>query len=162
MPDVQTYHVAPYSAEGELLGVGTWDISSLSAKWLGTCRDVIRQWGETFHGSFDGNLSHIQIRVTSANGAALVTFLVNNEIATSSAFLAGSDVAIESDVLTMFHQSLLNAGPIPIRDDGFRFADLAERPLAIHVVWGNSHISDDDYELVRELGTHLAGAFFYP
>ncbi len=62
----------------------------------------------------------------------------------------------------MFHQSLLNAGPVPIRDDGFRFADLTERPLAIQVIWGNSAISDDDSELIRELGTHLAGAFFYP
>ena len=90
------------------------------------------------------------------------TFSVNNEIVTSSAFLDGSNTAVESEVLTMFHQSLMNAAPVPVRDDGFRFADHVERPLAIHVIWGNPTVSQDDHDLIRELGTHLAGAFFYP
>tara|TARA_A100000171_G_C2029016_1_gene94883 strand:+ start:56 stop:544 length:489 start_codon:yes stop_codon:yes gene_type:complete len=162
VPDVQTYHVAPYSADGELLGVGTWDIAKLSSKWLVLCRDVISRWGDTFRGALDGNLSHIQLQVTSANGAALVTCTANDEIATSSAFLAGANTKLETDVLAMFHQSLLNAGSASIRDDGFRFADHTERPFAIHVIWGNPAVSDDDYDLIREIGTHLAGAFFYP
>lgn len=93
-----------------------------------------------------------------------MTFYVKAEIAASLLLLSGQSEAVERDISQMFVESLrktdlVKAAAVSQRPFG-SILMLKERPLLVVVPWGRATISGDDHNLVKELGLHLAGAFF--
>jgi len=157
--------IAAFAADGELVGTGRWRVSDLSPKWVGVCRSLLRENGPSFRASFGRPLAHIELKFTSAAGSALCAFFANGEIVMSSACVSGFSGNADREVLRLFQQSLLQVPLIhwPTSDSSQAFQglfSLSERPLVAVVCWGNPSVSDEDADLVRELGVHLAGAFF--
>jgi hypothetical protein len=158
------FHVAPYAPDGVPSETGFWEYGKLSPRWLVTCEAFLRSNGESFSSSWEGNLRHITTKLTSATGSALVTFAAKGTIAVSGLLLSGSNVQSDSEVASMFVESMRRihavrwASPLPKPFDSV--LSLAERPLAVVVTWGWDAVSDEDHGLVKELFLHLAGAFF--
>ena len=159
----ETLCIAAFAADGELVGTGRWTVSDLSPNWVEVCHRLLRENGPSFRVSFDRPLDHIEVKVASAAGSALCSFFANGEIVLSSACVSGLAESADREVLELFRQSLLRvplvhpmAGARPFH----RLFSLSERPLVAVVCWGNPGVSDEDNHLVRELGVHLAGAFF--
>ena len=159
------FFVAPFAGSGELLDVGFWEYSRLSGEWLRQCEEFLDSAEQGARKSWPGKLSNVSSVVTAAKGAALTTFYVDGHIATSCVFLSGLIPAVESEVARMFIDSArrMSERVLPAKDARERFAavsGLRERPLAVVVVWASDAVSDEDFDVVRELGLHLAGAFF--
>jgi hypothetical protein len=160
-----THWVAPFALDGELLGVELVRADALSPKWLDVCRHFLDAHGPVFRASFGQMLQHLELKLTSQAGHGLGTWYANQQIVVSTAYLNGRDHRAEMDMLAMFVDSLrrndavqqAKATPQP-------FAQMAtpdQRPLHVVVVWANPAVSDQDTELVRELSTHFAAAFFH-
>lgn len=158
-----TFFAAPFAPDGELLGVGAWQLSALSPKWLNFCEVMLRDLGPIFRTSLGGPLSHLEIKLTSVDGAGLGTFYAHGQIAVSTAYLRGQDSDAEHEMLRMFIASLRQVEIVKsfqMNSSSFESAlSVRERPLHVVVVWGNPNVSDEDHELIRELSNHLAGAF---
>jgi hypothetical protein len=157
------YFVAPFAVDGELLGVAGRSLSELSPRWLGFLHELLATQGPTFRCPIPvPPLEHITLQVTSADGAALVSFAVRDQPATSAVALTGSDPTADAKVLRMFVDSMrrvplvrqVAATPAPF-EAAFR---LAQRPLYVVIPWANPKVSDADQDLVQELENHLAGA----
>jgi hypothetical protein len=157
------FFVAPFAFDGELEGVAFRELTRLSAKWLAVCEDQLRQRGASFDTAWPGPLSHIRTKFTSQRGAALVTFWVRDRPAVSMALATGMAPEVESEVLTMFVESLRAVETVRMSAQSKTPFDkvkaIAERPLMIVVVWSGG-LGAQDEALVRELGLHLGGAFF--
>jgi hypothetical protein len=158
------YSVAVFDASGELVGKGERYIDRLSNKWLSIADAFLSHHGMNFAATWEGPLSHIETKVTSSDGAALVTFSVNSVVTTSIALLAGGSASKEASLLAMFANSLRQVDLVRAsarRIDPFsEILEIDERPLMIVVSWGPEAVSEDDVGLVQELSIHLAGAFF--
>ncbi|HUP79753.1 MAG TPA: hypothetical protein VM260_14465 [Pirellula sp.] len=156
------FFVAPFDLDGESVGVGSWQISMLSPNWLGLCAEQLRSnkgelsWGERLPG--------IKVKLTCASGAAIGTVCVNDQVASSLLLLSGQSVSAESVLAQMFVESLrrtMHSRAHPSAKTLFEgVLNLKERPLLIVVPWPEAGIFADEHEMVRELGLHLAGAFF--
>jgi len=155
--------VAPFAFNGELMGIGKCEVSELSLKWLDICRAILNDHGPVFRVSLGDSLSHLEIKLTSANGAGLGIFYAHSEIELSTAYLSGDDPKSENDILSMFVSSLRKSNVVQNSQiNSLPFEEVfsvKERPLHIVVVWANPKISDEDQELIQELSSHFAGAF---
>ena len=143
MPD---YFVAPFAPDGEPIGVAGRLLSELSPKWLGFCHELLASKGEAFRCAIPlPPLQHITLQVTAGSGTALVSFLVNDQPASSAVALTGQDPAAEADVLRMFVDSMRR---VPLVQQtaatGKPFESLftlAVRPVYVVVLWANPRIS---------------------
>src|SRR5215813_3980005 len=106
---------------------------------------------------------HIRTRLTSARGAGLCAVYVNDHIAWSSLLLRGNDRGAELATSKMYVNSLQRtdflqvfaALPEPFAE----VLSMSERPLMAFVPIPDEAVSDQDYDVVRELSLHLASAF---
>ena len=159
----ESFFVAPFAPDGELVGVAAWDLASLSPRWLSLCEAMIRSLGPNFRSPLAGPLGHLEVRLTSAAGTGLGTFLANGRLMASAAYQRGADVAVEQEVVRMFIESLRRAAPVQhatTSDQPFEaMATLRDRPLQIVVPWADPAASAQDEQLVRELANHFAAAF---
>lgn len=156
-------HVAAFAFNGELVGEGQWRLNDLNARWLATCRAFLAAHGPSFTSAFPAPLDHLELKLTGAQGAALATYSVHGQVAASAAYLRGENLTAEQALLEMFVQSLRRTPIVQqSQSDAAPFGavlELRARPLHVVVSWGTSAISDDDHELVTELGNHMAAAF---
>ena len=158
------FYVAPFTFSGELVGRGFWHINELSSKWINISSVFLDLNGEVFNASWGQELSHITTKLTSADGAGLGIFYVNNEIAISTLYLSGSNEIIDAQVMDMFVKSLedtdivrkANPAPHPFQD----IRNLTDRPMVVTVVWSNPNISEGDNEIIQELSIHFAASYF--
>jgi hypothetical protein len=158
------FYMAPFGPDGECLGIGFWAFDALSAKWIALCSQFLATLGDSFRAHWSGQLDHIETKFTSQSGAGIGTFYVRGKLATSCLYLSGSNVEVEAGVRGLFVDSLRRVPLVQAATLGqAAFADLfqvTERPLVAVVVWGNPEVNEDDAELIRELSTHFAAAFF--
>jgi len=157
------YYVAPFSPDGELIGIGGRMISELSTKWLGFCNQLIASKGAVFQCKIPlPTLQHITVQVTSGSGTALVSFLVNDHPASSAVALTGQRATAEAEVLRMFVESMRRVPTVQELARTTKPFDcllaITERPLYGVVLWANQSISESDQQLVQELENHLAAA----
>lgn len=162
-PPNETFYAAPFAIDGELLGIGAWQVSSLSPRWLEFSREVLRNGGPVFDKSLPAPFDRVRLRFTSAPSVALATFSIGSTPIASSAFLRGTDSTAERDTLEMF-VNLARRVDIVQRakttSEPFTKAfTISERPLHIAVAWGTQH--DEHAGVVPELSTHLAAVFFF-
>jgi len=157
------FYVAPFTIDGESLGVHEWDVAQLSAKWLSFAQQLIHENGSVLRRSLGGPLSHLEIKLTAADGIGLGTMFANDQIVVSTAYFGGANPAEERELETMFLESLRGSAPVKRHasmDLPFdQLRTIRERPLHVVVVWGNPQVSDQDHELIREFANHFAGAF---
>ncbi len=110
-----------------------------------------------------GPLSHIEIKLTSADGAGLGMFYVNGALALSVGLFRGACAETEAAVLDAFVASMRNSRVVQMAkssDHPFEAAlQLHQRPLLVLVVWPPDDLTETDADLVRELSTHFAAAF---
>ena len=159
------YFTAPFDIQGELLGIGSHQLSDLAPHWLEFWSQLLKKHGPVFKFNLPLEpLQHIAVQFTSAEGGALVTFAVRGTPASSAVALAGLNHAAESELLGMWVDSMRHmrlvqqaarAGTTPFQS---AFA-LTQRPIYFVVPWPTSQVSDSDRELVQELETHLAAVF---
>jgi hypothetical protein len=158
------FFILPFGMDGEPVGFGFWEQSKLSESWLNVCKDYLNTHGTAFDASWSGNLSHIRTKLTSASATALVTFFVQGNVALSVLLLAGTSSAVEESVSQVFVESLRRSAPVQAATHSPNpFNDIfsaKDRPLMVVVPWPDATVSEEDHKLVRELGLHLAGAFF--
>jgi hypothetical protein len=156
------FYIAPFDASGDLIGIRRWSPDDLSEKWLSFFGNILELQGPAFVGPLPLEpLAHLSLRLTSAEGAALTTFYSHDHLASSAIALTGRNPAAESQLLTMFVESLKTHTLIPGESSAVPFAhafEAVERPLYIVVTWGDPAIQEMDQSLVVELNTHLAGA----
>lgn len=145
-------------------GIGFYDCAKLSKRWLETCEEFLAHHGSSFDAQWSGNLSHVRTRGTATSGAALITFSVNGKVGASLALVRGTAPAVDTQVLTMFVNSLRKVSVVQAASSSPASAfssvlSIRDRPLMVVVPWPDETIADDDHELVRELALHTAGAF---
>lgn len=162
--DAENFSIASFGIDGNLEGLGRWEGKNLSPKWAQICGDLLNAKGPSFDYVWGGALSHIRTKFSSAQGAAICTFFVNGEVASSLMMLCGYDAAAEHEVTGLFVKSL-RAAPLVQHSAGSAepFAEalsLSERPLMVVVPFPAETISDQDHSLVRELSLHLGFAYF--
>ena len=102
------FFLAPFGADGEGVGVNFQDLTKLSNKWRTICAEYLLRFGESFEAVWEGQLSHITTRFTSApsSGVAIGTFLVHGLVASSLLLLRGVQRIAEREAMTMFVDSL--------------------------------------------------------
>jgi hypothetical protein len=161
------FHIAPFGIDGRLEGEGFWSYEQLSTHWIDACGEVLEELGPIFEHQWSGPLSFVRTKLTSTDDYAIVTIYIRDHIASSLVFLRGSNRAVEDEARTTFLKSLANTELVraaashsgvacPFEQAGH----LADRPLMIPVSFPNEALSDEDFDLARELSIHLAGAFF--
>ena len=159
----KSFEIAAFGFDGELLGTKTHHVNQLSPRWLSVCEALLRECGEVFRRSMGAQLAHIEIQLTSSNGAGLSMFYVNGVLALSLVLFRGENEEAESTVGRMFVDSLRNSRVVQEATDSPRpFEDLLHlkmRPLFALVVWPPDQLSEVDADLVRELSTHFAAAY---
>jgi hypothetical protein len=165
MPGLNSgFFIVPFSLDGEAAGQSFWKSGDLSKKWLSTCNSFLNAHGAVFEDAWNGSLSHIRTRLTSTSGAALLTFVVREKVAASVLLLSGIAPAIDNDVAKMFVESMRRCAPAmaaaPSNASFNQVLSIQSRPLMVVVPWPELTVSDHDHEIVRELGLHLAAAFF--
>lgn len=104
------------------------------------------------------------MKFTSAASTAMAILLAKGVPASSLLLLGGPPSLAEEEATTMFVESLRRtelvkacaSSPAPFAGVGSN----KNRPLIVVIPWGDPTTSAEDHELVRELGLHLAGAFF--
>ena len=161
---LEGFYVAPFTPSGELMGKGFWPFDELSEKWIKLCQEFLSGHGEVFDSSWGSELAQIETKLTSSKGAGLGVFRFRSEIAISTLYISGLNQTIDDQTRAMFVDSIersefvtqLSSSKHPFD----RIQNISERPLAVTVVWGNPNISDEDHELIQELSTHFAAAFF--
>ena len=156
-----TFHAAPFAFNGESLGVGAWQLSALSARWLDFAREVLRAGGASFNNTLPPPFQRVGLCFTSVRGAALATFSLDGVPVASSAYLRGGDAVAERQLLEMFVDSIRRVDVVrESQTTSQPFAEafgISERPLHVVVAWGRS--VEEDAEMIAQLGTHFAGAF---
>jgi len=159
----QVFHAAPFAFDGELLGVGAWQVSALSPRWVEFGREVLRTGGSAFHGPLPSPFERVGLCFTSVSGPALATFSLDGVPVASSAYLRGDDLTAERQLLEMFLESVRRVDIVrKTQRTSQPFVEvfsIAERPLHVVISWGVSE--GDDGSMIAELGTHFAAAFFY-
>lgn len=161
--DAEGFYLAAFGVDGVLEGEGHWDHQDLSERWLTLCDELIAEKGMNFDHQWTGPLSKIRTKMTSANGAGICTFFVNERTVSSVLLLRGIEPQSELEVSTMFVESL-RATPLVAAASGSSepFADvlsIVQRPLMVVVPFPDPTVSDQSYDLVRELSLHLSSAF---
>ncbi|MGC1470763.1 MAG: hypothetical protein WA793_15410 [Sphingorhabdus sp.] len=161
--DAEGFYLAAFGVDGVLEGEGYWNHNDLSKRWLMLCEELIAEKGVNFDHQWTGPLSKIRTKMTSANGACICTFFVVDRTVSSVLLLRGIEPRSELEVSMMFVESL-RASPLvaAASDSSEPFADAAlivKRPLMIVVPFPDPVVSDESYDLVRELSLHLASAF---
>ena len=159
-PTTQTFY-APFAIDGALLGIGAWQVSALSARWLEFSREVLRSGGPVFDRYLPVPFDRVRLRFSSVPGVALATFSIGATPAASSAFLRGTHSTAERELLQMFVESARRVKIVQrasARPEPFAKAfTISERPLHVVIAWGTEQ--DDDAQTVSELSTHFAAAF---
>jgi hypothetical protein len=154
---------APFTLDGDLLGIGECDVAGLSEKWLTMCEEIICKHGPNFRASFGQRLDHLEIKFSSDSGVGLGTFYAHGHVVVSTAYLSGQHAASEQEVVSMFVDSLKKVDVVrqaAINEQPFKaMATIGQRPLHVIVVWANPSVAEQDDKLVRELANHFAGAY---
>ncbi len=157
----QLFYAAPFAVDGEFFGVAQWDIADLSPRWLEACHVLLRNREPNFTSPLPPPLQSVELRFTSARGAALATYSSTGVPFASSALLRGEDAAAEQQLLSLFVHSarglhIVRASQKTPEPFAEIFA-VAERPLHAVIVFGSA----DHGEAAAEFSTHLAAAFFH-
>ena len=156
--------ILPFSPDGDPVGRGIWRSSQLSPKWLAICEDVLLKRGMIFDAAWQDDLSHIRTKFTSASGAAVVSFFAHHAIASSLLLLSGISPQAEREISGMFVESLRRTNAVTAAGTGVQpfsqINSITDRPLMVVIPWPSDGVSATDHDLVRELGVHLAAAFF--
>lgn len=159
----EAFFAAPFAVDGELVGIGRWEVAALSLEWLLVCEEMIRNNGACFRASFGQMLSHIEVKLTSASGPGLGMFYAHSRLILSTAYLSGYDPAAEQKVVGMFIESLRRVDLVhhakATNQPFAAMATIAERPLHVVIPWPVEDVSEPDQELVRELANHFAAAY---
>ena len=118
---------------------------------------------DSFRTTLPGPLNHVELKFTSAAGAALGTFYVGGQLAASAAYLRGDSLDADQELMDMFVESLRRSSLVQnCKTEADPFAavfGLRQRPLHVVVPWANPKIEEKDQDLVHELGNHIAAAF---
>lgn len=158
----ESFWVAPFAVDGELLGVAARRFDELSDHWLGVCTSLVDHFGPVFDQSLQGPLGHLRIKCTAAESAAMVVLYVHGQPASSFAIATDAVPAIDAQVLAMFAESIrgsTNRFQVSNIESPFgEMTTLAQRPLMVVVPWPHSSIAEQDHELTKELGWHFAAA----
>lgn len=158
------FFVAPFAPDGDLLDVGFWEYRKLSQRWLDVCGDFLPLLTGGLRRSWGAELSHIETKLTTASGAATVSFYVRSHLTTSCLLLSGAVPSADAEVRALFRESVERMAatlqPGLVAGCFKQLSGLEQRPLAAFVVWAPEPVSDDDMGLVQELSLHLSGAFF--
>lgn len=150
--------------DGQTVGKAFQAQAKLSPKWLTIFSQHLQVHGAAFNTPLLGTLSHISVRLTSANSSALVTISVHALPAASLLLLGGESMDTDQTIGTMFVQSMRRAFPLEAtgaQADAFeQVLSAKDRPITFVVPIPNDRIDAGDRELVKEIAQHLAGAFF--
>ena len=158
--EYQSFYAAPFAIDGELLGVGAWQLSALSPRWLTFAREVLKSAGAQFNGCLPPPFERVALRYTSAGEAALATFCIGAVPVASSAYLRGGDTVAERQLLEMFVGSARRSEVVrqcqKTREPFAEVFSISERPLHTVIAWGTQ---GSDADIISQLGNHFAGAF---
>jgi len=153
-------HIAVFDATGELVDQGAWPFDKLSDRWLRIAREMLEAHPPSGVVAIPvENLDHIAVKVTRAQGSAIVAYHARGQLATSALLLGGANVDADSEIQRLFLESVKRA-PTASEDAFSALETLTSRPLQAVAIWGNPNVSEDDYHLLRDFSLHLAGAFF--
>ena len=155
------FWIAPFAVDGELVGVGEWRFDALSKHWIGVFASLIDHHGPVFDEHLQGPLSHLRIKCTAIESTAMVVLYAHGVAASSFAVATGAVPAVEAHVLAMFAESIRSSTQqfqvSNVEEPFGAMTTMVQRPLMVVVPWPQS-IAEQDHELVREIGWHLAAA----
>jgi hypothetical protein len=157
------FFIAAFDVGGNLEGLEHWAKNDLSTKWTVVCQDLLDSKGNNFQYVWKEPLSHVGTKFSSARGAAICSFEVNNQIAMSMSLLSGRDEAADADLARLFFeflQKLPSIHGVQSADSFAQILSISERPLMVAVPYPVEAITDQDHKIVQELSLHLASAYF--
>ncbi|MBB4841501.1 hypothetical protein HNP52_004605 [Sphingomonas kyeonggiensis] len=150
------FWIAPFAIDGELLGVGARLFDELSQHWIGVCASLIDHYGPVFDQPLQGPLSHLRIKCTAVESAAMVVVYAHGQPVSSFAVATGAVPSADTQVLAMFAESIRSSTrQFQVSNIDMPFCEIAvmdQRPLMVVVPWPQSSIAEQDHELAKELG----------
>jgi hypothetical protein len=158
------FFIAPYAPDGEFLDIGFWKYTQLSLPWIENCKAFIGTCRQTCKTTWEGLLERVETTLTSASGAGLATFYVDNVVDISCAFASGMNSDADLECIRLFVESLRRVDFVRqaslLAEPFESIKTIPNRPLTAVVVWPQPAITDGDHQILRELSTHFAAAFF--
>ncbi len=155
---LKRFHVAPFSCDGELLGIGEWTASNLESAWLDRLEllSAPDNSGQCFMPS---PFSEYSVRATIVAESGIATFFVRNILAASIAMLPGRNQVAELQMLNLFIESvrkipLVVESEIDSRMD--QMTRIENRPLVVAIPWPDNRISDYEFDIISSSSIHFA------
>lgn len=156
------FYAAPFALNGELVGIGKWQVSALSLKWLKFCAEALENRGTIFEGPLPPPLERVSMNLTSGSAAVLATFSIDGFLVGSSVYLRGTNAAAEKDILHQFVDSLRKTDIVrEAQTNQQPFAEIltiSERPLHIAIAWGDLR---EEAAIIPDLATHFAAVLLF-
>ncbi len=162
-PEITGFTIAPFSPAGPLTEPAFCGFSILSPEWVANCRTFLREHGPVFQASWGQPLGNISTKLTSSDGAGLGTFFLDQKPILFTHYLSGLDEDIDADVTAMFTEMIRNILTLEVKQGPGLLRDiprLSQRPLLSVFVMPNDRLGEEDFNMIRELSTHFAAAFF--
>lgn len=125
-------------------------------------RTMIERHGDCFraplpHAAF----VRFELDLASKRGAALALFLVDGELASTSALASGQDAEDDRDVLQALQSRILVRFAGTSIEPAFDALAIAGRPVILSVPWPNPKVAPADLRIVADMETCLAAALFH-
>ena len=144
---MDTFSLAHYAPDGELLGSDSFSTGQLSPRWLGVCGDLLDTHGPIFSRSMGSTLERFSIECAGP----ICYFKVGGTVLYSTVLLAASTAATREQSLAHFAAQLAVGAPFAAPD---RF------PAFLVLNTFAAGIDESDCAALFQLAYHFAGAYF--
>ena len=155
------FHEITVNATGRRRSTRQHDAGRQESGAVAICAKLLRDHGPDFNEPISAaNLDYIRLLFASKRSAAVATFYAHNELVTTSALLSGIDDQADAAILQAFRRMLVQA----MHDTGikarFNVDAFPERPAIVTVPWTNAIVDPGDIQIIADMETCLAAAFF--
>jgi len=172
--EIDSYQLATYSYQGELLETDSVSISGLASETVDHFKtELANLSGDLelpFESSFPGDHPYTEYRIGSDLFGAYVLYYFHDEVIFSSLMLSGTDEETETELMQVFKFLHLetNENEDPTEEEieavlassEFDFESLQQRPAVFEVPISNRPDEMEQLETIAKMNRHLAAAFF--
>jgi len=144
---MDTFSLAHYAPDGELLGSADFSTDQLSPRWLGVCGDLLDACGPIFSQSMGSTLERFSIECAGP----ICYFKVGGTVLYSTVLLSESAAANRKHSLAHFTAQLPSDAPFSAPD---------RYPAMLVLSTFAPDIDESDRAALFQLAYHFAGAYF--
>jgi hypothetical protein len=155
------FHDLTLSADGTVRSRRTHDTDKLVPDAVSVFGLMLLTHGRSFKAPIPhDDFAHIVLSFTQEDdGAALATFFVSGELATTSVLMTGKNERGGEKALLLLQQALSRAMRRGGVEAGFELVAIPERPVIVTIPWPNPAVRQADMMFVADMETCLMAAW---